>query len=79
MIDIANRCFGHNFDPSNADEAFLILVRRIAFLKEVLLDPGLVRSTMMLAFLVKYSVAEMHYRNRSALTSVGDLVRTQFG
>ncbi len=33
----------------------------------------------MLAYLVKYSVAEVHYRNRSALTNVCDLVRSRFG
>ena len=43
MIDVfVDRCFRHNFDPSNADDAFL--VRRIAFLNEVLLDAGLVPS-----------------------------------
>jgi len=48
VIDVfVDRCFRHNFDPSNADDAFL--VRRIAFLNEVLLDAGLVRPTMMLA------------------------------
>jgi hypothetical protein len=42
VIDVfVDRCFRHNFDPSNADDAFL--VRRIAFLNEVLLDTGLVR------------------------------------
>jgi hypothetical protein len=42
VIDVfVDRCFRHNFDPSNADDAFL--VRRIAFLNEVLLDAGLVR------------------------------------
>ena len=70
MIDVfADRCFSHNFDPSNADDAFL--VRRIAFLNEVLLGAGLVwPPSMMLAYLVKYSVAEVHYRKRSALTNV---------
>jgi hypothetical protein len=78
VIDVfVDRCFSHNFDPSNADDAFL--VRRIALLNEVLLDAGLVRPMMMLAYLVKYSVAEVHYRNRSALNNVGDLVRTRFG
>jgi hypothetical protein len=39
VIDVfVDRCFRHNFDPSNADDAFL--VRRIAFLNEVLLDAG---------------------------------------
>jgi hypothetical protein len=48
VIDVfVDSCFGHNFDPSNADDAFL--VRRIVFLNEVLLDAGLVRPTMMLA------------------------------
>jgi hypothetical protein len=42
VIDVfVDCCFRHNFDPSNADDAFL--VRRIAFLNEVLLDAGLVR------------------------------------
>ena len=71
MIDVfVDRCFSHNFDPSNADDAFL--VRRIALLNEVLLDTGLVKPTMMLAYFVKYPVTEAHYRNRSALTSVRD-------
>jgi hypothetical protein len=61
VIDVfVDRCFSHNFDPSNADDAFL--VRRIVFLTEVLLDAGLVRPTIMLTYLVKYSVPEVDYR-----------------
>jgi hypothetical protein len=70
-IDVfIDRCFGHNFDKDNPDDAFLL--RRIGFLNEVLLDAGLVKPTIMFAYFVKQPVAEIHYRNRSAANCVRD-------
>jgi len=69
MIDVfVDRCFGPNFDVKSADDAFL--ARRIGFLNEILLDAGLVKPTMMLAYFVKHSVDEVCYRNRSAQAAV---------
>jgi SAM-dependent methyltransferase len=71
MIDVfVERCFGHNFDINNADDAFLI--RRMVFLNDILLDAGLIKPTMMLAYFVKYPVEEMYFRNRSAQAAVRD-------
>jgi SAM-dependent methyltransferase len=69
MIDVfVDRCFGPNFDVNNDDDAFLL--RRIAFLNDVLLDAGLIKPTMMLAYFVKQPVAEICFRNRSAHAAV---------
>ena len=71
MIDVfVDRCFGPNFDINNADNAFL--AHRMGFLNEILLDAGLVKPTMMLAYFVKYPVEEVCYRNRSAQAAVRD-------
>ena len=71
MIDVfIDRGFGPNFDVENVDDAFL--VRRMGFLNEILLDVGLVKPTIMLAYFVKYPVDEVHYRNRSAHAIVRD-------
>lgn len=69
MIDVfVDRCFGPNFDVNNDDDAFLL--RRIAFLNDVLLDAGLIKPTMMLAYFVKQPVEEVCFRNRSARSAV---------
>lgn len=69
MIDVfLDRCFGPNFDVSNGDDAFLI--RRIGLLNEILLDAGLIKPTMMLAYFVKQPTDEVYYRNRSALSAI---------
>src|SRR5262249_40329555 len=69
MIDVfVDRCFGPNFDVNDPDDAFL--VRRMAFLNDVLLDAGLVKPTMMLAYFVKHPVKEAYYRGRSARAAV---------
>ena len=70
MVDVfVDRCFGPGFDVANPDDAFL--ARRIAFLNEVLLDAGLVKPTMMLAYFTKSQRGDaVHFRNRSAAASV---------
>ena len=71
VMDVfVDRCFGPNFDIKNDDDCFLI--RRIGFLNEILLNAGLVKPTMMLAYFVKYPVEEVYYRNRSAAAALRD-------
>ena len=67
-IDIfVDRSFGPNFDVNSADDTFL--VRRMGFLNDILLDAGLVKPTMMLAYFVKYPVEEVYFRKRTAHAS----------
>jgi SAM-dependent methyltransferase len=70
MVDVfVDRCFGPGFDVKNPDDVFL--ARRIGFLNEILLDAGLVKPTMMLAYFTKADRNDsMQYRNRSAVMSV---------
>ncbi len=69
MVDIfVDRCFGPNFNLDNPDDAFL--ASRISFLNEVLLDAGLVKPTMMLAYFTKTEMGGIHFRGRSAEATV---------
>lgn len=69
MADVfTDRCFGPNFDVEKPDDAFL--ARRIGLLNEVLLDAGLVKPTMMLAWFSKAAGPEVCYRGRTARGSV---------
>jgi SAM-dependent methyltransferase len=71
MIDVfVERCFGPNFDVNNADDAFL--TQRMGFMNEILLDAGLVKPTMMLAYFVKHPVEEVYYRKRSTHAAMRD-------
>ncbi len=72
MIDVfVDRCFGPGFRVTEPDDLFLI--RRLGFLNEVLLDTGLVKPTMMLAYFTKSPRSDnVYYRSRSAEASVRD-------
>ena len=69
-VDVfVDRCFGPNLNPANQDDAFLL--RRIGFLNELLLDAGLLKPTMMLAYFTKTPArGTVSYRNRTAEASV---------
>jgi SAM-dependent methyltransferase len=69
MIDVfVDRCFGPNFDLKDPDDVFL--ARQLGFFNEILLDAGLVKPTMMLAYFTKRPVSEIYFRNRSARMAV---------
>ncbi len=69
MIDVfIDRCFGPNFDTENEDDAFLL--RRMAFLNDVLLDAGLIKPTQMLGYFVKRPTEAVYFRSRTAQSAV---------
>ena len=69
MIDVfVDRCFGPNFDVTGDDDFFLL--QRLAILNDILLDAGVIKPTMMLAYFVKRPVEEICYRNRSAHSAI---------
>jgi hypothetical protein len=71
LVDVfVDRCFGWHLDPANPDDVFLI--RRIGFLNDVLLDAGVVKPTMMLAWFTKQPGEQVYFRNRSAAAAVRD-------
>jgi SAM-dependent methyltransferase len=71
VVDVfIDRSFGRNFDVDDPNDVFL--VRRIGFLNEVLLDAGLVKPTIMLAWFTKRAGDEVYYRGRSARAALRD-------
>jgi SAM-dependent methyltransferase len=69
MIDVfVDRCFGPNFDTTDPDDRFLL--HHMSVLNDILLDSGLTKPTIMLAWFVKYPVEEICYRDRSAGASI---------
>lgn len=74
MVDVfIDRCFGPNFSVEDADDVFI--AGRIGFLNEVLLDAGLVKPTMMLAWFTKRAGQEVCYRGRTARSTVREVGR----
>lgn len=71
-IDVfVDRCFGGNFDPANPDDVFLL--NRIGLLNDLLLDAGLIKPTMMLAYFTKTADrGTIYFRNRTAQSAIRD-------
>ena len=69
FVDVfTDRCFGPNLDVANPNDVFL--AQRIGVLNEVLLDAGLIKQTMMLAYFTKQPREAAFFRARTAQAAV---------
>ena len=77
MID---RAYGHSYDPKKP--ADVQLVRFMATMNDVMLDAGIIKPTIMIAYFTKQDRGEIFFRDRRAVSSVrkrdGDPLWTRF-